>query len=213
MHFVRCKAVALKVGYRKRTEKFQTVHKSLKTAGVIYHSLLSMLRHLRDGGEPPSFVSYIASPMDNLVMEAWEEQSLIGWDQILKGRIGTKWGKAQGLFYRNNSTTRKEKHLTAEVWVSKTIASLLRFTLGLWKDRCDTLHGATLVERQRMKRDKIMDRLKLCYIQRDTIPECYRYIFRDAYETIGKKSTQYLVKWLCCCKNKGGMWNADHNEG
>ena len=129
-------------------------------------------------------------------MEAWEEQRLIGWDQILKGRISTKWGKAQGLFYGNNPTTRKEKHFTAEVWVSKTIASLLRFTLGLWKDRCDTLHGATLVERQRMKRDKIMDRLKLCYIQRDTIPECYRYIFRDAYETIGKKSTQYLVKWV-----------------
>ena len=66
LHFVRCKAVALKVGYGKRTEKFQTVHKSLKTAGVIYHSLLSMLKHLRDGGEPPSFVSYIASPMENL---------------------------------------------------------------------------------------------------------------------------------------------------
>ena len=107
------------------------MHKGLKTVGVIYHSFLSMLQHLWEGGDPPSFVSYFASSM---------------------------------------------------------------FTLGLWNDWCDTLHGANLAERQRMKRDKILDKLQTCYDQRDTIPECYRYIFWDSYETIGIKSTQYLVK-------------------
>ena len=67
-------------------------------------------------------------------------------------------------------------------------------TLGMWNDRCDTLHGATLEERQRMKREKLLDKLQKCYDQRDTIPIYYRYIFRDPYEKIGTKSTQYLVK-------------------
>ena len=73
--------------------------------------------------------------------EAWEEQRAIGWDQILKGRISSKWGKAQGMFYMSNPTTRQEKYLTPEVWTRKTIAALLRFTLGLWTDRCNALHG------------------------------------------------------------------------
>ena len=119
-----------------------------------------MLQHLREGGEPPSFVNCFASPMDNLVKEAWEEQHLIGWDQLLKGRISSKWGKAQGLSYGNNLHTRHEKHFTEQVWVAKVIASLLRFTLGLWKDRCDVLHGANLEERNRIKRDKTLGKLK-----------------------------------------------------
>ena len=82
---------------------------------------------------------------------------MIGWDQTLKRRISSKWGKVQGLFYGNNPTTRNEKYVTVEVGVIKTINSLIRFTLGLWKDRCDTLRGDTLVERQQMKRDKVLE--------------------------------------------------------
>ena len=72
---------------------------------------------------------------------------MIEWHQILKGRISSKWGKAQGLFHGNNPTTRKEKHFTVEVWVSTTIKSLLHFTLDPWKDRCDTIYGANKAER------------------------------------------------------------------
>ena len=141
-------------------------------------------------------ISHFESPTDTLVKEAWEEQSLIGWDQVLKGRISTRWGNSQGLFYGNNPTTRKAEHFTEAVWVTKTIASLPRFTLGLWNDWCDTLHGATLEERQRMKREKLLDKLQKCYDQRDTILNCCRYIFRDPYETIRTKFTQYLVEWI-----------------
>ena len=40
---------------------------------------------------------------------------LIGWGQVLKGRISTKWGRAQEIFYENNLDTQDVKHFTAEV--------------------------------------------------------------------------------------------------
>ena len=67
------------------------------------------------------------------------------------------------MFYGNNPHTRHEKHFTEQVWVAKVIAGLLRFTLGLWKDRCDALHGANLEERTKIKRDKTLGKLKNCF--------------------------------------------------
>ena len=200
LHFVMCTAAAMRKSQQQRLDEFKKVQKGLKTAGVIYHSLLRILQYLREGGDPPSFVNYFESPMDNLVKEAWAEQRLIGWDQILKGRLSSKWGKAQGMFYGINHHTRHEKHFTEQVWVAKVIASLLRFTLGLWNDRCEVLHGANLEERQKIKRDQILGKLTNCFAARETIPECYRYIFKDSYEELGRKSTQYLVKWVSTFK-------------
>ena len=77
------------------------------------------------GGGEPVWRQLFDSPIDIVVREAWEEQRAIGWDQILKGRISSKWGQAYGMFYMSNPTTRKEKYLSKEVWTSKTIAELL----------------------------------------------------------------------------------------
>ena len=53
--------------------------------------------------------------MDTKVQEAWAEQQLIGWDHILYGRLSSKWGQAQGIFYGNIPGARIEKYFTREV--------------------------------------------------------------------------------------------------
>ena len=60
--------------------------------------------------------------------------------QILFGRISDKWGQAQRMFYGNTPYTKNKKHFPIEVWVIKTIGSLLTFTLDLRNGRCDSLH-------------------------------------------------------------------------
>ena len=70
LHFVKCKAVALSVGYKQRSDPFKKVHNGLKTAGVVYQYYFSILQHFREGGGPPSFVSHFESPMETLVKEA-----------------------------------------------------------------------------------------------------------------------------------------------
>ena len=43
--FVACKADQMKVGQRKRLGKCNKVHKALKTAGVIYNSLVQIIMY------------------------------------------------------------------------------------------------------------------------------------------------------------------------
>ena len=47
---------------------------------------------------------------------------------------------AQGLYYCCNTDSKEGKNFTEQMWMVKTIGSLLDFVLGLWKNRCGTIH-------------------------------------------------------------------------
>ena len=177
LHFVHCTAGQMKAGQRVCLGKFHKVHKKLKMAGIIYNSLLSILLYFKDGGEPPRFLQQYESSMDTMVEKAWKEQKLIGWDQILKGRISSKWGIVQAIFYGNNEETRAEKHFTLDVWNAKTIGSLLSFTLGLWNDRCDTLHGANEAEHKKIQKNNIIQQVVDMYENRRLVREEFQDMF------------------------------------
>lgn len=49
----------------------------------------------------------------------------------------------------------------------KTIGSLLDCTLGLWNDRCDTLHGAIDAERKRIHHDRVSKQVVHAYNNKD----------------------------------------------
>ena len=42
----------------------------------------------------------------------------------------------------------------------------------------------------------MLKKLHDCFDQKASIPECYEYIFKDTYAELGRKSTQYLGKWV-----------------
>ena len=109
--------------------KFQAAHKKLKTASIIYASFTTILGYLRTGGCKPSFHSKFTSTLVKAVQQAWEEQERIGWDQILYGRISSKWGQAQSLFYASNPDTRRENFLQK---TSGPTRPLRVYYLSLW---------------------------------------------------------------------------------
>ena len=78
LHFVTCKADQMKVGQRKRFGKFHKVHEALKTASVIYNSLVHILIYLKDNGDPPQYQMQYEYSMDKIVEDAWRKQKLIG---------------------------------------------------------------------------------------------------------------------------------------
>ena len=78
LHFVHYTAGQMKAGQRVMLGKFHKVHIQLKTAGIIYNSLMRIIMYLKDGGEPPCFLQQYESSMDTIVEKAWKEQKLIG---------------------------------------------------------------------------------------------------------------------------------------
>ena len=113
LHFVTCQAPILVQAQHRRRDAFTLVHKKLRTATVIYTALQSILNYLRVGGEEPTLALHYDSTFDRTLIMAWGEQRAIGWDQILKGRLSSGWGKAQDIYYRDNPYTSTKKHFSA----------------------------------------------------------------------------------------------------
>ena len=94
---------------------------------------------------------------------------------MLKGRLSKECGKAQGMYYGDNPDTREGKYFSSQVWMVKTIGNLLDFTLGLWTDRCDILHGATEKEKKSIKHKRVQDKVEQCYKQKEKVSSDYKY--------------------------------------
>ena len=84
-------------------------------------------------------------------------------------------------------------------WV-KPLGFFLRFSLGLWNDRCDTLHGANEEETRRIKKTRIVEKVERCYSDKDLALPCFWCMFRTTLKKLCKKSTQYLYKWVTSCR-------------
>ena len=67
-----------------------------------------VLESLHTGDHPPILVTHFDSEIEQILTHAWAEQRQIGWDQFLKGRISSKWGEAQAVYYQKNIITRDD---------------------------------------------------------------------------------------------------------
>ena len=151
---------------------------------------------LRCGDSPPSCVTHFESELDKRVQMAWKEQREIGWDQILKGRLSRHWGEAQGMFYNNSPKTRGNLGFSGKLWAAATVTSLLDFSLNLWNDRCDTLHGIDEVDAKRLAKDKVVKRVTELYENKEEIGEEYAHLFEEGKDKLIGRSIQYMIKWI-----------------
>ena len=78
----------------------------------------------------------------------------------------------------------------------KKIGGLLDFTLGLWTDRCDILHGATEAEKKQIKHDKVRKQVVKCYAQREKVSSDFKYLFEEDIDKLCNRPTQYISKWI-----------------
>ena len=78
----------------------------------------------------------------------------------------------------------------------KTIGSLLNFTLGLWTDRCDILHGATKAEKKQIKHNRFRTQVVQRYAHKDKVSNNFKYLFEEDIGKLCSRPTQYLTMWL-----------------
>ena len=97
-HYIWCTASLLCISHKPHRLVLHQVHAKLHTAKVVYDVLISILNALRIGGHP-KLVLHFNSSLERAVKEAWQEQKEIGWDQIHKGSISSKWVRSQAIYY------------------------------------------------------------------------------------------------------------------
>ena len=196
MHFIQCTAIHLQAGHIKRRGEFKKTHGKLCTSKVIYESFMRIFISLRCEDAPPSNVTYFESDIDKMVQNTWIEQRAIEWDQILKGRIRKFWGIAQGIFYQNIPETGGKVHYSASLWAAATVQSLLDFSLHLWNDICDSMHGVDEEDTKRIIKECLIKRVDDLYGKKGEVEQEYSYLFRDELVSLRQRLTQYLIKWV-----------------
>lgn len=76
-------------------------------------------------------------PTDVLLTQAFHEQTLLGWNQFLCGRISRKWGTT----YRAFRVQGKQFDVNVTAWAKPVILTVWDCTSSLWKHRNGIVHG------------------------------------------------------------------------
>ena len=90
---------------------------------------------------PPFTGSVI--PSDCHIVQAYQEQTKIGWEHFLRGRISLKWSSA----YRASKGSNKQRQIDALPWAKGTILALWDYSTSLWKFHNGVVHGTSKEER------------------------------------------------------------------
>jgi hypothetical protein len=108
------------------------------------------------GEEIPKMKELADNPSKELI-EAYKEQTTIGWDQFLKGRLSIKWGETYNKYKEKEKT--KKKYVDAEKWGKDIIVVSWKFFLDIWRERNDNEHGNGN-EANIKKKKKLVEKIK-----------------------------------------------------
>jgi hypothetical protein len=142
-HYPYCKATDMMTAYDTAVEDFSAWMKEADTDPCIDAFFYSVLK---DRSFPPAEENWIPDVM----LTATEEQIAIGWNNILFGRLSTKWMRLQKLYL-----TSKHSRKSPECWAADMTYRLLKISHQLWTTRNGILHerdehGLLLAEGQKL---------------------------------------------------------------
>ena len=80
---------------------------------------------------------------------------------------------SQVFFNKNSPDIKGKVYLSSKSWAAATLQSLLNFSLHLWNDRCDSIHGVEKEDAKRIKNEKVGNRVGGLYNKRDEIGQDY----------------------------------------
>ena len=66
------------------------------------------------------------------------------------------------------------------------------------------MHGVDEEDAKRIAKDKAMKRIKELFENKEYIDKDYAYLFKENLVSLGRRSTQYLIK-MDCISEDGGM--------
>jgi hypothetical protein len=80
------------------------------------------------------------SPVDTLLILAFQSQTSIGWDQLLSGRLSSSWGTA----YKYIVSSQQPVDTPTISWAKTVISHQWTYSITLWKFRNGVVHGHTV---------------------------------------------------------------------
>jgi hypothetical protein len=139
---------------KRYIRNIDTLMNKLGTNENIIRIIRSCIAAWLYGEEIPKYKDLIDEYIPYL-KEAYEEQEIIGWENMIRGRWSIKWGEA---YNSSQKKEFKEQHITAEKWGKDIIVLTWQLLLDIWKHRNEEEHG-TIEEASKIKRNKLIEKI------------------------------------------------------
>jgi hypothetical protein len=97
----------------------------------------------------------------NEVTRLRQEQTLLGWGQLFRGRFSCKWAEIQQSLLMTLEVDRR--YFTGALWVRKLINFLWKFNHTIWDERNADRHGHTPLQNQAIQRNRLHTTVQTLY--------------------------------------------------
>ena len=119
------------------------------------------------------------------------QQTSIGWDHFIRGKIGKAWGPKQHEYAKRYGLVDASKH-----WQTALVRHLATASFRLWEIRNGCRHGIDAASTQQAKKEQTHREIRCLYhLKGDVLPQD-RNLFRDTVETHLNESTSQLRSWI-----------------
>jgi hypothetical protein len=142
--------------------------------------------------KPPAFSHH----HDNeAVTRLRQEQTMLGWGQLFRGRFSCKWAAIQQSFLLTLAVDRR--YFTGDLWVRKLINLLWKFNRTLWDARNLDRHGHTPLQNQAIRRDRLQASVHALYDSSPLMLAADRDIFAlPAEDRLREHKPARIAKWI-----------------
>ena len=158
LHYAKCQHTIMR---QMRQQELQTLQKKLRNLQTYGDIIALWAQHINQQQSTTTFK--INNSMDQLVDIASQQQSQIGWNNLLKGFITKEWRVVQEAHMRQNLQSIDTQ------WASKAIDLLQSYTLTMWTFRNQYLHGVDTKENKQIQKDRLKAKVEALYANTDRI--------------------------------------------
>jgi hypothetical protein len=142
-----------------------------------------------------------------------EEQQQIGWMEIFKGRLTTRWTTIQRQYMRQEiDDYPTPSYRTAEWWTIGLIQQLIYFTLNTWQIRNDHLHREKEIQEAMKRRVLLQEEMLSWYNRAPTLGCIFDKYFRIPFLQRKTYPTKQIHSWLETVKAQYGYAERKKSE-
>jgi hypothetical protein len=127
--------------------------------------------------------------------KTYREQTLIGWDQIVKGRIATSWSQFINHKLDQNDEDNSQ-YTTSETWGVKIIVHLWKHILQLWHARNKTEHGETAKEKTDIRKEKLSKEVEKIKRKGQVLNDEDKKYIAIPTDEILKTTVSQMIAWI-----------------
>ncbi len=202
-HVLRCQDQRACTQRAKLLDAFDTRLRTIKTGKDIRRTILAHVREWMNGNGPAR------RPIPQHLRDAVHEQTTLGWDQFMKGRIATSWVPLQSTEFVG-----RQLRNTGKSWAAALIVAIWDLSWQMWDHRNDILHNSDVYDHLIDMDATDFSIIEEWHAGSDDLPALDQLHFRGiSLDELLAKSSRYRREWLLqVATARAALWHNDTDD-